>query len=61
MYIGDPLSFVLLICYKYFIQKSNTHHHENVLCSAISCEVNYAHHSRPDGVKSIDKTYEKYC
>ena len=36
------------------MQKSNTHQHENVLCVAISCEVNYAVYSRPEGVKGIE-------
>ena len=37
------------------MQESNTHQHENVLCVAISCEVNYALDSRPEGVKGIEK------
>ena len=30
------------------------------VCVAISCEVDNTHHSRPGGVKNIDKTFEKY-
>ena len=37
------------------MQKSNTHQHENVLCIAISYEVNYAIDSRPEGMKGIEK------